>query len=259
MHVLAIFSLWWLLDYWLVLLSFWFVFGVIGNGVAAHRYFAHGQFSVAQPVRWMLGFLASLGGIGPANYWAIQHKVHHMHADTAYDPHTPVNGFWHTMYAWTFPQGKNADFYLQHRFAKRLAIKHAKDPFYKFFNQHHYTIIYIFCAVLFVIDPVLVLVYAAAYALDFIRLGLVNWFCHRGGYRNHATQDCSTNNVWLGWLGMGFGWHNNHHAHPGKLILTERWWEIDVEGYIGWLLSKTTKNKRHELDIESETAVKDTS
>jgi fatty-acid desaturase len=43
----------------------------------------------------------------------------------------------------------------------------------------------------------------------------------------------------LGWLGMGFGWHNNHHAHPGKLILTERWWEIDIEGYVGWVLSLT--------------------
>lgn len=241
MHLLAVIALWWAPDYLGTLLGFWFLFGVVGNGVAAHRYFAHGQFSVAGPVRWVLGVLTSLGGVGAANYWVIQHKVHHLYADTDYDPHLPTNGFWYTMYGWTFPQGSNANFYLQHRFAKRLAVQHARDPFYKFFDQYHYFIIYTFCAVLAMIDPVLVLMYALAYAIDFARLGLVNWFCHRNGYRNFDTKDRSTNNLVLGWIGMGFGWHNNHHANPGKLILTEKWWELDVEGYIGWLLSKTAK------------------
>lgn len=80
--------------------------------------------------------------------------------------------------------------------------------------------------------------YCLAYCIDFLRLGAVNYWCHRSGYRNHETEDATTNNLILGWLGMGFGWHNNHHAQPGKLILTERWWEIDIEGYIGWLLTK---------------------
>ena len=241
LHVLAIAALWWIPDYWLTLLLFWFIFGVVGNGVAAHRYFAHGQFTVATPVRWVLGFLTSLGGVGPANYWAIQHKVHHLHADTEYDPHSPNNGFWYTAYGWTFSQGNNKDFYLQHKFARRMAIQHARDPFYKFFNKYHYPIIYVFCAALLIIDPVLVLIYAMSYALDFLRLGLINWFCHRSGYRNFKTVDRSTNNFWLGWFGMGFGWHNNHHANPGQMILTHRWWEIDIEGYIAWLLSLSNR------------------
>lgn len=241
MHILAAASIVWLADYWPTLLAFWFLFGVIGNGVSAHRYFAHGQFKVAYPVRCVLGVLTTLGGIGSANYWAIQHKVHHMYSDTEYDPHGHGRGFWYTMYTWTFEQGLNQQFYLQHRFAKRLAIEHARDPFFNFFNQHHYHIIYTWCLVLVLIDPVLLTMYAAAYAVDFARLGLVNWFCHRGGYRNFDTKDQSTNNLVLGWIGMGFGWHNNHHANPGKLILTEKWWELDVEGYIGWLLSKTAK------------------
>jgi fatty-acid desaturase len=242
MHMLAALSIFWIPEYWITLLVFWFLFGVVGNGVAAHRYFAHGQFKVSGAMRWILGVLTSLGGIGPANYWAIQHKTHHLNSDTEYDPHSPkTGGFWYVMYGWSFAQGSNDHFYLQHRFAKRLAIEHARDTLFRFFSQYHYWIIYSFCLVLALIDPVLVLIYAAAYALDFARLGLVNWFCHRSGYRNFDTTDSSTNNLILGWLGMGFGWHNNHHANPGRLILTERWWEIDVEGYIGWLLSKTKK------------------
>jgi fatty-acid desaturase len=244
MHILAVAALWWIPSYWIELLLFWFVFGVIGNGVAAHRYFAHGQFQVARPLHWLLGVLTSLGGIGPANQWAIQHKTHHLYSDTEHDPHSPTNGFWHTMYGWTLPNGANAKVYMQHRFAKRLAVQHARDLSFVFFEKYHYALIYTFCAVLLTIDPVLVLIYAAAYALDFVRLGLVNWFCHRSGYRNFESNDHSTNNVWLGWLGMGFGWHNNHHANPGRMILTHRWWEIDVEGYIAWLFSKTAKQSR---------------
>jgi fatty-acid desaturase len=35
----------------------------------------------------------------------------------------------------------------------------------------------------------------------------------------------------LGWLGMGFGWHNNHHANPGRWYQGETWWEIDPPAF----------------------------
>ncbi len=237
-HILGIIGLYFAVDYLWALLALWIAIGLIGNGVAAHRYFAHGQFETSKPIRWILGFLATLGAIGPITYWIIQHKTHHLRADGENDPHGPSNGLWHTFYAWTFPQGSNEADYLKERFAKRLAIEMARDCYYSFFHKHHYTIIYMFCVLLAFIDPVLITIYALAYCLDFLRLGFVNYFCHRYGYRNHETNDRSTNNVVIGLLTLGFGWHNNHHASPGKLILTERWWEIDIEGYIGYLLSR---------------------
>jgi fatty-acid desaturase len=45
---------------------------------------------------------------------------------------------------------------------------------------------------------------------------------------------------------MGFGWHNNHHHNPAKNIVQDRWWEIDIEGYIGYLLSKLKPRNKHE-------------
>ena len=238
-HLLGAAGLFYAIDHWAALLAFWFVIGVVGNGVAAHRYFAHGQFETYQPVRWVLALLATLGAIGPISYWPIQHKVHHAFADQDHDPHAPAGrSAWWVFYAWTFPQGANEQEYLQHRWAKRIAVRQMRDPLFKFFHAHHYKIIYAFCILLLLINPVWVLIYCLAYCVDFARLGAVNWFCHRGGYRNFNTADNSTNNLLLGWLGMGFGWHNNHHANPGRLILTKRWWEIDVEGYIGKLLSR---------------------
>jgi len=237
-HILGSIGLFYAIEYIWILLSFWFAIGVIGNGVAAHRYFAHGQFETSKPIKWILAILATLGAIGPITYWIIQHKTHHLYADKENDPHSPNHGIWHAFYAWTFPQGSNDQIYLKERFAKRLAIELGRDQFYSFFHKHHYKIIYVFCMILAAIDPILILIYALAYCIDFFRLGLINFVCHRFGYRNHETNDNSTNNIILGILTMGFGWHNNHHANPGKLILTDRWWEIDIEGYIGYLLSK---------------------
>jgi fatty-acid desaturase len=243
-HILGVLGIFYAFDHLLTLFVFWFLIGVIGNGVAAHRYFAHGQFETWVPVRWALAFIATLGAIGPISNWPIQHKVHHAFTDTEADPHTPIgHGVWYVFYSWTFPQGNNEQQYLQHRWAKRIAVQQMREPMFKFFHAHHYKIIYVFCVALLLINPVWLLMYCLAYCLDFLRLGSINYFCHTSGYRNFNTKDSSTNNVWLGWLGMGFGWHNNHHANPGRLVVSERWWEIDVEGYIGKLLSKPTQDR----------------
>jgi fatty-acid desaturase len=98
-------------------------------------------------------------------------------------------------------------------------------------------------AIVAVINWQVALMYFVAYAAEMFRIGAVNTVCHSWGYRNHDTSDHSKNNILVGILGMGFGWHNNHHANPSRLILTERWWEIDIEGYIAWLLSRTHQGK----------------
>jgi stearoyl-CoA desaturase (delta-9 desaturase) len=237
-HLLGLIGLFYLNQYLLEFFVIWFFVGIIGNGVAGHRYFAHGQFQTSVSVKWLLGFLSTLGAIGPIHYWVIQHKTHHIKADKEGDPHDPRKGLFYTFYTWTFPQGSNEKEYMKERFAKRLAISMSQDNFYLFFQKNHYLIIYIFCLLLLIINPILLTIYALAYCIDFFRLGLVNYFCHGYGYRNHNTTDKSTNNFIIGMLTLGFGWHNNHHANPGKLVLTERWWEIDIEGYIGYLLSK---------------------
>lgn len=240
-HLFATVGLYYLSEYYVSLIVLWFLVGVIGNGVAGHRYFAHGQFQTYKPIRWILAFLSTLGATAPLTYWPTGHKLHHIKSDTVDDPHSPHSmSMFDTVYRWTFSRGTTEDqhVYLKYRWAKKLMVQQLRDPFFRFFHNYHFHIIYIFSFILILIDPVYFCMYCLAYVIDFIRLGLVNYYCHMSGYRNYETNEHSTNNLFLGWFGMGFGWHNNHHAHPGKLILHERWWEIDVEGYIGYLLSK---------------------
>jgi stearoyl-CoA desaturase (delta-9 desaturase) len=56
----------------------------------------------------------------------------------------------------------------------------------------------------------------------------VNSVCHLWGTKPFASRDESRNNVIVGILGFGEGWHNNHHAFPTSARHGLRWWEVDV-------------------------------
>ena len=42
----------------------------------------------------------------------------------------------------------------------------------------------------------------------------INSLAHVFGKRRFDTNDDSRNNVWLAFLTLGEGWHNNHHRYP---------------------------------------------
>jgi stearoyl-CoA desaturase (delta-9 desaturase) len=65
----------------------------------------------------------------------------------------------------------------------------------------------------------------------------VNSICHFWGSRDHQTGDESRNNFLMGILGLGEGWHNNHHYYPGSERQGFYWWEIDISHYILKVLS----------------------
>ena len=56
----------------------------------------------------------------------------------------------------------------------------------------------------------------------------VNSVCHLWGTRPFETRDKSRNNVLLGLLALGEGWHNNHHAFSTSARHGLRWWELDI-------------------------------
>jgi hypothetical protein len=56
----------------------------------------------------------------------------------------------------------------------------------------------------------------------------VNSVTHLWGYRNYKTDEDSRNNVFVGLLAHGEGWHNNHHADPRSAKHGHKWWEFDT-------------------------------
>jgi stearoyl-CoA desaturase (delta-9 desaturase) len=236
-HLLAVIGIFYVPQYWPWALAFWSLFGIIGNGVVGHRYFAHRAFRVARWLHPVLTYLNVMSAFAPPTYWIMQHSHHHRTSDTDEDVHTPNKGLWRAWYGWLFDQ-QYVNFMLSN---KRAIVKALVASQTEKFEKYYYQIIFASIIAIALISWPVAMMYFVAYAVEMFRIGAVNAACHRWGYRNHHTSDRSRNNIVVGLLGMGFGWHNNHHADPRKLILTERWWEIDIEGYIAWVLSKTAK------------------
>ena len=232
---------------WIAALSFW-IFFAFGNGTIGHRYFAHNSFTTSKSVHWVLGLWVTLCAYSPVHYWVVQHKHHHRHTDTENDLHSPKNGLITAFILWPLNRLR-----IEKVFKERNCIvtmmKSFKDPSIVFYSRWFVVINIIALAILSYIDWTLIFSgLGIGYLFEQIRLGIINTVTHipglPGNYINHAHigKDQSQNNWILGFLTLGFGWHNNHHADPKKLILTEHWWEIDLEGYLGWILGLTGKN-----------------
>ena len=56
----------------------------------------------------------------------------------------------------------------------------------------------------------------------------VNSLSHVWGSQRYDTGDSSRNNLFVGYVSNGEGWHNNHHADPRSARHGHAWWELDV-------------------------------
>lgn len=225
------------------------VFYAIGNGTIGHRYFAHKSFEVSKPMHWLLGLWCTLCAYSPLHYWQVQHLHHHRNADNEKDLHSPKNGLLRAFVFWPLSSDRIEEVFKERNSLVILA-RAFQDQSVKFFSEYFFVINVLALIVVATIDyHVIFSVLGVAYIIEQIRIGLVNTVTHipalPGNYINHVQSgtDLSQNNWILGLVTLGFAWHNNHHANPKKLILTERWWEIDIEGYVGWVLSQTKKLK----------------
>jgi stearoyl-CoA desaturase (delta-9 desaturase) len=228
-----------------------FAMMVIGNGVAGHRYFGHHQFRVNRLGQVILALLTTFAAYTSIHIWMAQHRQHHRYPDTAKDNHTPNKGFWHSFYFWQFKYKeinfRTMGFVPFYRDRTSVMGRIAWSPEVVFLSRHFVIVWALLLATLLMISTDLFFAYCLAHLIETIRIGIINTCTHMklpGSYRLYDTRDNSYNNVFIGLLTFGFGWHNTHHGAPGKLILTERWWELDLEGLVGWMFSKIFYRKK---------------
>ena len=65
-----------------------------------------------------------------------------------------------------------------------------------------------------------------------------NSVCHIFGKREFETPDESRNQWIAALLSFGQGWHNNHHAFPRSAFAAVHWWQLDLSGYLIWILER---------------------
>ena len=213
----------------------------VGITVGFHRLFTHKSFKAPAWVRGTFAILGSMAIEGPVNKWVAMHRCHHQHSDHDHDPHSPHHhgsgikgvllGFLHAHFGWIF-RGDPKDLERYNpdlRASKMMRVISALWPAWSAVGL----------LVPALIGGLVTMSWTGAF-LGFLWGGLVRVFfvhhvtwsinsvCHIWGTRPFKSNDESRNNAIFGFLGMGEGWHNNHHAFPTSARHGLRWWEFDA-------------------------------
>ena len=251
--ILAIVLLWGVAFNWvyLAILVGMYLASGLGITIGYHRFFTHKSFKAP---RWVAAALAVMGSMaleGPVLQWVAVHRKHHQHSDDEHDPHSPhthgggffgaIRGMYHSHMGWLFkPHAPGLSRYVADLKKDRLVC---------------------WMSTLFPLWVLLGLLIPAALGglltmswmgvlLGFIWGGLVRIFlvhhvtwsinsvCHIWGSKPFNSHDESRNNAIFGVVGLGEGWHNNHHAFPTSARHGLSWWQFDISYLIILGMSK---------------------
>jgi stearoyl-CoA desaturase (delta-9 desaturase) len=199
---------------------------IAGLGITAgyHRGLTHRSFRTGRVVQFLLGAAGCTALQKGPLWWAAHHRLHHAHSDRTGDPHSPVvDGFWHAHMGWLFTRN------LMHP-DPRLVRDLAKFPELVWLDR-----LWMLPGLLLATGCYLaagwegvVWGYCLGVVLVFQVTFAVNSLGHLWGRQRFATAEGSRNNLVLGYLAMGDGWHNNHHRAPGSARHGLAWYEFDM-------------------------------
>jgi fatty-acid desaturase len=249
MHLLALLAFVpWLFSWTGVILAFvgLYVFGTLGISLCSHRLLTHRGMLCPKPLEHAFAILGICCMQDTPARWVGTHRRHHEHADAQADPHSPlVNFLWAHMGWLIFKNRELTRLGLTNRYAKDIL----RDRFYVLVERKGPWLCIVavswlvffaggFIAELLLGDSAM---QALQFGLSLLVCGVfvrtvlvwhntwsVNSVTHMWGYRNYETDESSRNNLFVGYLSAGEGWHNNHHADPRCARYGHTWWEIDV-------------------------------
>ena len=223
-----------------------YAFGSLGINLCYHRLLTHRAFKTPT---WLSRFFSILGFCnlqGSAIRWVAAHRMHHQHSDQPPDPHSPMVNFLWSHIGWLVVINPRVD---APEAVQRYAADLYKDPFHRAMD-HAQSWMWLWAAhvLLFAAAGFGIGLYTTGQAIVGAQLAAswvvwgvmvrsvivwhvtwaINSVTHVWGYRTYETTDDSRNNWLMGYIGMGEGWHNNHHADQRSAQHGMRWWELDV-------------------------------
>ena len=198
----------------------------LGVTVGFHRMLTHRSFRAHPVVRFVFLALGSIAIEGPAISWAANHLKHHAFSDQEGDPHSPLVNLWHAHVGWLF-RGVQAD--PRHYCAYLL-----RDKLVVFVDRTFFLWVGVGMLVPFLLGGWTGLLWGGLVRAFFVHhvTWSVNSICHVFGSRAFQTTDRSRNQWVVGLLGMGEGWHNNHHAFPRSAIHGLDRWQVDISAWV---------------------------
>jgi stearoyl-CoA desaturase (delta-9 desaturase) len=185
-----------------------YVYSILGISMMLHRYYSHKSFKLNSFVKWFFTVFAVLAGRGSPLGWVYIHRIHHATSDTEKDPHSPHYDTFKFIGFKPIQESTKINYFIVKELLTDTHIK---------IDKYYLLILLSFLILLSIINFNLIF-YMWALPVFVVSVSQIafNYFAHKHGYRNFATKDCSTNNIYLWPFILGDAWHNNHHAHAEK-------------------------------------------
>jgi fatty-acid desaturase len=230
-----------------------FVFGACGINLGYHRLLTHRSLSCPLWLEHTFAVLAVCSAQDSPPHWVAVHRRHHQFADEEQDPHSPLKSFFWAHMGWLLVK---VDEMRRGPLMERYATDILRDPLYAWLDRRsNWLKIALGSWLAYFVAGFGVAALSGVPVLDAVQFGsslliwgavlrtvvvwhstwAVNSVTHVWGYRNYETADVSRNNVIIGFLVSGEGWHNNHHADPRSARHGHKWWELDVT----WLIIRS--------------------
>ncbi len=240
--------------FYLVLAVVYLSFTTLGVTAGLHRYFSHKSFHCK---RWLEIVLALLGTVAGQDYfirWVYVHRVHHRHTDCAGDPHSPwydgdkplrlLEGLLHAHNGWLFRP--------EPAVVPNVVPDILRDPVLVAIDRYSPLItlggVILPGCIALLWEPSLHSFTLGVLWAGFVRLFImyhvswgVNSFGHRFGAKVPDQPHDARNNVLLGLIAFGDGWHANHHEFAAS-ARHGFGWQLDVTylvlcamGKLGWV------------------------
>jgi fatty-acid desaturase len=215
----------------LMILIGYFLYSGLGISMMYHRYYTHKSFEFKyQWVENICLSFALFAGRGSPIGWVYIHRLHHAFSDSDKDPHDPNNYGWRIFFPHMLKYGETVN----KKIIKDLFNRKQVD-----INKYYNLFPLVWTILLALISvKVLVFFYLIPLFLSGLALDLFVFLSHTYGYRTHENRDNSKNNWFISLILWGEGWHNNHHNNPASYTTQERWYEIDITGYVIKLVRK---------------------
>ncbi|MBF8150333.1 fatty acid desaturase [Winogradskyella sp. F6397] len=223
----------------------------IGHSVGLHRGVIHKSYKSSRWFKNVSLYLFVLTGLGSPISWLKQHYYRDYWQNRTDCPryfqykHSLLTDFWWNLHLEFSPN--NISRY-------NIPKEDLSDPFILWLNKTWYVHYFIFMFLVYIFFGLNSMLLATSLRTLIIILGhwYIGYASHKYGYSRYTIQNADEsgfNDVFLGLISFGEGFHNNHHSHPTSAKFSMKWYEVDLGWVLVWLLSKVRLIK----DVKTQT------
>ncbi|SOE23639.1 stearoyl-CoA desaturase (delta-9 desaturase) [Spirosomataceae bacterium TFI 002] len=200
-----------------------------------HRYAAHGMFTMkplTEKIFYVLTFIFQGSSFLSPYAYGVMHRLHHAHADTENDPHSPsfsqnlFDMMWKTKNYYNTILHKQDN--IEPKFKKNV-------PHWAFMEKLGdqwlirlgWGVLYILFYIKFATAWWMFALLPIHFLMGPVHGVIINWYAHKYGYVNFKVGDTAKNLLPFDFLMMGESYHNNHHKFGGRANFGIKWHEFD--------------------------------